>query len=188
MEKIKYFSLLFLIFITISACSTKEPATEVPGGYPIDGDTEAIIDPEIYSMDSGYPVDESTTQSHSVPDDLVIPTPSDGTAVVHGVLISLSGDNTPYIAPALYLGTLLTSNNENGNGVYLGSLSIDEDPEGQQASNGKFVFTDVPPGNYGLFIWTPVNAFIIKDERSTELIIIDVNADETYDLGKIFVP
>ncbi len=188
MEKLKHFSILFLIFITISSCSTKEPETEVLGAYPVDGDSEVIIDPEIYSMDSGYPVGELTTQSHSLPDDLVIPTPSNGTAVIHGVLISLSEDNTPYIAPALYLGTLLTSNSDNGNGVYLGSISIDDDPEGQQASNGKFVFTDIPPGNYGLFIWTPVNAFIIKDERTTEPIILEVNADETYDLGKIFVP
>jgi hypothetical protein len=50
------------------------------------------------------------------------------------------------------------------------------------------MFTDVPPGNYGLFIWTPVNAFIIEDENSSTPIIIEVKSGETYDLGTIYVP
>jgi hypothetical protein len=186
MKKYLYLSILMLMIFVISSCTTNELATETEdtGAYPVDGNPLATLDPEIYAADAGYPIEDSTSQAHTMPDDLDIPAASEGTAVVHGELISLSAENSPYIAPALYLGSLLTSEN----GAYLGTISVDEDPEGLQASNGKFVFTDVPPGNYGLFIWTPVNAFIIKDEKTTEPIILEVTAGQTYDLGTIYVP
>lgn len=185
MKKYLHISILILMIFVISSCTPNELATETEeaGAYPVDGNLPTL-DPEIYATDAGYPIDDSTSQEHTIPDDLDIPAPSEGTAVVHGELISLSAENSPYIAPALYLGTILTSES----GTFLGSISVDEDPEGLQASNGKFVFTDVPPGNYGLFIWTPVNAFIIKDEKTTEPIILEVTAGETYDLGTIYVP
>ena len=187
MKKLKYLSILLLMIFAISSCTTvNEPTKESTEGYPIDGGAKATLDPEVLATDIGYPVDESTSQNHGLPEDLEIPAPSEGTAVIHGVLISLSDENSPYIAPALYLGTLLSANN--GEGPYLGSISVDEDPLGQQATNGKFLFTDVPPGNYGLFIWTPVNAFIIKDEKTTEPIIMEIAAGETIDLGTIYVP
>ena len=186
MKKFIHLSILLLTLFAISSCTTNELATETEdtGAYPVDGNVETTLDPDIFSTDVGYPVDDSATQTHTMPDDIDIPAPSEGTAVVHGELISLSAESSPYIAPALYLGTLMTSEN----GAFLGSISVDEDPEGQQASNGKFVFTDVPPGNYGLFIWTPVNAFIIKDEKTAEPIVLEVTAGQTYDLGTIYVP
>ncbi len=180
MKIVNYLLFVFLMLFAISACTAIEPTQEIAEGYPVD----ATMDPEVFSGDSGYPIDSPEAEAHVLPDDLDIPDPSEGTAVVHGKLVSLSSDNGPYIAPALYLGSVLSSEN----GIFLGSISVDEDPEGLQASNGEFVFTDVPPGNYGLFIWTPVNAFIIKDETTEEPVVLEVVAGETYDLGTIYVP
>ena len=180
MKKRKYHLLIFLVLFAISACTANEPTSEIADAYPVD----ATLDPEVLSGDSGYPIDSPEAEAHVLPDDLDIPDPSEGTAVVHGKLVSLSGGNEPYIAPALYLGSILSSER----GIFLGSISVDEDPEGLQASNGEFVFTDVPPGNYGLFIWTPVSAFIINDEKTEEPVVLEVLAGETYDLGTIYVP
>ena len=180
MKIFNYLLFIFLMLTAFSACTVNEPTQEIADAYPVD----ATIDPEVLSGDSGYPIDPSIAEAPVLPNELEIPAPSDNTATVHGKLVSLSDGNEPYIAPTLYLGSILSSEN----GIFLGSISVDEDPEGQQASNGQFLFTDVPPGNYGLFIWTPVNAFIINDEKTKEPVVLEVFAGETYDLGTIYVP
>ena len=180
MKKVNYCLIVFLMLLTFSACTTSEPTQETVDAYPVD----ATIDPEVFSGDSGYPIDSPVAEAHVLQNDLEIPAPSNDTAIVHGILVSLSSGNEPYIAPTLYLGSIITTDT----GVFLGSISVNEDPEGLQASNGQFLFTDVPPGNYGLFIWTPVNAFIIKDEKTGEPVVLEVTAGETIDLGTIYVP
>lgn len=180
-------SILILCLFLLSSCTTNNQLTDTRDGYPISENPTFSAEILFDDASSAYPGEETEkSPTTELPKDLDIPAPSSETAVVYGTLLSLSEENAPYIAPSLFLGSILTS--EGNNDVFLGSISIDDDPMAQQASNGKFVFQDIPPGEYGLFIWTPVSAFIVKDESHAEPVLIEVEPGQTYDLGTIYVP
>ena len=182
---------IFLIFLfclpLLTSCTGNGKTVNQTIGYPISNDYTASTDESINEGNYAYPGGESkNNETMELPDDINIPTPSQQTAVIYGTLLSLSQDSSPYIAPSLFLGNILTS--EDNNNIFLGSVSIESDPMAQQASNGKFVFTDIQPGKYGLFIWTPVSAFIVKNETDAQSVIIDVEPGEIYNLGTIYMP
>jgi len=51
-------------------------------------------------------------------------------------------------------------------------------------NTGRFLFTDVNPGQYAIIIWSPFGGNLLSDE-SGATILVTVNADEIKDLGVI---
>lgn len=183
-------TLAFLI-LSAAACSPDQP-TEAPletqTGYP--AESGAYPPPDyVGDIDSGYPIDtDLDAVSDYYVDEITLPEPGENTGVVYGTLLTASGDKTPYLAPTLYLGRFLASESGEDDAPMLGSLSIEEDPKGIQAVTGEFFFDQVPPGRYGLFVWSPASAYILEDTEAGESLIIEVLAGETVDLGTIYIP
>lgn len=190
----KNFALIFFILISLSLLLSCKPdplheeTTDalLPLAYPSSTETTLIENSDI---DYGYPINE--VQQYEIeyyPEVVVIPEPEQKTGVVFGRLLS-ANSNEPYLAPALYLGKLINPEETNENLPKAFSVTSEIAPKALQALNGTFVFTDVDPGPYGLFIWSPMGYFLVNDVTNVEddQIIVIVTAGEQLDLGDIFV-
>jgi hypothetical protein len=49
------------------------------------------------------------------------------------------------------------------------------------------MFTDIEPGEYRLFLWSPMSLVLIKDVVTSEEIVIFVTAGEITDLGDVVI-
>ena len=183
--KIKISIILVCFMVFLSSCSNSGVTSEIPTTYPIDNSSSTSKDVDAL-YDSHYPVEEITEDSNLLTQ-ISISEPTLGYATVHGTLISVSQNNTAYIAPSLFLGEVISSTASESD-LIVGSISIESDPIAQQAINGDFIFVDVEPGSYGLFIWTPASAFIIRDAQTNQPITFTTNPNEIIDLGIIYVP
>ena len=175
------------LFAVLTACAHQgeTPLSEV--GYPLP-DEATNQQESLYELNSGYPPDiVEQQQTEYFVEEIIIPLPEEGQAVVHGRLLSIT-DEMPYLAPSLYLGSVLKPDSDSEDAPLLTSISIDDDPVALQAIDGNFVFNHVSPGEYGLFLWTPMSAFIIQDAKTGNAVLIDVKPDEIYDLGTVYVP
>jgi hypothetical protein len=113
---------------------------------------------------------------------LVVPTPSSGKAVVTGILLIGGEDKQPYLA-TLYLGPTIPPSTPD----YPPMISFSEksDPLAvQDVDTGRFLFSDVSPGQYGMILWSPFGGNPLVDENG-DTILFSVNADEVKDLGII---
>jgi len=183
--------LLILILVIVNAivsCSSQEQQLEQGEGYPIADVT--TTDSDLYNTDSGYPIEYQSSeqdQDFFYVSEITIPSPQEDLAVVYGTLLIVD-DDLPYLAPSLYLGQILKPDDDPESTLILSSVSIEEDPIAKQSVDGVFVFVDVPPGQYGLFIWTPMSLFLIEDVETDQPIIFEVESGESLDLGTIYVP
>ena len=162
--------------------TTQSPA-ELETSYPLDQPQER---PTIDYSDQGYPVEEQGSSSEYV-DSLTIPTPDETSAVVLGQLIE-QATNAPYLAPGLYLGALINTDPDDPELPSVFSISTDNDPKAVQALDGAFVFSEVPPGQYALVIWSPMSLNLVKNPATSQELLIEVAAGETLDLGTIVIP
>lgn len=190
-----------VILLLISSCNNQSNKTDnginssstaypISPGYPLESEDQ-MESAQSPGMDNSYPIEseEKPSDNGNLTTQISIPTPSEDRAVVYGTLRSLSQGDSPYIAPALYLGTLIKPDGDDSQDApKISSISPEVDPLARQASNGDFVFVDVPPGDYGLFIWTPASAFILENEKTSQAITVKVEGGKIYDLGTIYVP
>lgn len=136
-----------------------------------------------------YPIDEeylNTPVNQEYPKTLTIPTPEKDTGIVFGKLVN-SESQEPYLAPMLYLGRYIHPEEEVEGMPRAISLTTEVDPKAIQAQDGTFVFTNVPPGDYGLFIWTPMSLVLVKDSENVknENVVVIVRGGKLTDLGTI---
>lgn len=186
--KLKHAFTTLILAIVLVSCKSQTHQMDNVEGYPI----EDISTDQSFSNndDSGYPIEYKSSEQEQAEyyvSEIVIPSPEGNLAVVHGTLLTL-GDNLPYLAPSLYLGQILKPDDEPESTLILSAISIEEDPIAVQAVDGKFVFIQIPPGEYGLFIWTPMSLFLIEDVETGQPILVDVKPGEILDLGTIHVP
>jgi hypothetical protein len=154
---------LFVGVLTSVACRTSNV-----GPLP---STEAVSEP-------------TPVQNDPVP--FAIPTAASGLAVVTGRMVMMDPLGKPYLT-GLYLGNTLYAAEE-AESPPLVSFSELESPEAvQDVETGQFVFTDIPPGEYALIIWTPVFSMIVIDPDTGHEMIFQVEADQLKDLGTISV-
>lgn len=182
---------LLTLIIQLSACNSSTSKTTPSTGQDSTLSTaypEPIITTQELSMDAGYPVDRAEGDVYEeYPLSIEIPTPSGGKGVVTGQLV-FSANQEPYLAPALYLGSYMQPEEDSGNLPQAISVTIETDPKAIQAQDGTFVFSDVEPGRYALFIWTPMNLMLIRDlEGSAGDYTFVVAPGEILDLGTINV-
>jgi hypothetical protein len=111
---------------------------------------------------------------------LVIPTPNEGKAVITGQLLIGGEGGEPYIA-TLYLGPTVAPSTP----TYPPMISFSEDTDLraiQDVDTGRFVFTDVAPGQYAIILWTPYGGNPLVDENEAT-VMFSVSAGEVKDLG-----
>jgi hypothetical protein len=193
---LKCFIWLFVLVFVVSACqdevSDLDPAGEESS---VDSSSEAIAPIEPYpaktvtlpSVAEPYPaaITPTTMTVEEATEILDIPTPTTDLAVVTGLLLRESGDG-PYLT-TLYLGNTIYANGQEDSPPLV-TFSEGESPAGIQDPNtGRFLFTDVPPGEYGIINWTAVVSSLVHDAETQQDLLFEVKANEVKDLGVILI-
>ena len=102
---------------------------------------------------------------------------------ISGRLLQLKqGSTQPFKDAPLYLGGLVKSDK----GVEsMGSMSRQTAPKTTADDQGNFVFKDVPPGRYTLWLDTPRGAIMLNDPKSGSNFIIDLQGGQVKSLGEL---
>lgn len=154
---------------------TTEPNTDQTtdtnsNGYPIDVQSSYPVSGQIMPL-----TDEEQNET------LPIPQPSNNAATVSGVILDIMTQQAP-AESNLYLGLMQETNK----GLPVITLDRDKAPVTTPLKNGQFVFTEVPPGTYGVILFNPDASFLVDDPQNTELsLMLTVEAGQTIDLGTI---
>jgi len=122
--------------------------------------------------------------------DLDFPAPAAGTGIVCGRVVS----NTPvtgyfmagdfYLAPVIYSKATLEDGSEID--VPFISLNVGSDKLADiKTEIGEFVFLDVPPGEYGVVIYTPLQSFLFHDGTGQNTLMFEVTPGEIEKLDTI---
>lgn len=116
-----------------------------------------------------------------------IPTATTQSGVVTGRLLTPDEHGKPYIS-VLYLGNVIRSSN-NLSSLPLISFSEQYSLKGNQdPQTGQFYFSNVPPGEYAIILWTPAISMPLKDPKTKQEIIFRVEPGKVIDLGTIIIP
>lgn len=197
MKQIFQTLLLFILIFSLSSCTAATPTPDAPAAVPTTAaieSTPALGVQEGYPAASGsggptdaYPGPVSPTQDlmGAFPQAVNVPEPKEGLGVVTGRLIELS-TNQPYLAPTLILGTLVFASDPNAAPPLVG-YSEETDPKATQDLSGKFIFTDIKPGSYGIVVWTPGSHTLVNDSQGNT-VQVTVEAGKVVDLGNVYVP
>jgi len=106
---------------------------------------------------------------------------------VTGRLVANSDRTDPYLATSIYLGKAIEANLTD----YPPLISLDTatDPSAIQAKNGEFVISDIPPGTYGLIIWSAFSQTVIQDPAKEGYpLLVKVTPGKVVNLGIIELP
>lgn len=182
------FILLFLVGCSKPTATPTETETVletplIPVGYPYPYPVVEVTD--IYTPDPGYPSPMVTPFFADLPESLEIPEPSSDTGVITGQLLTPGPGGEPYYA-TLYLAQTIEAS-EAGYPPII-SFSENENPVAQQDKSGRFLFINVPPGEYALAIWSPISSTVIQDPDTGDYLVFEVKAGEITDLGVISIP
>jgi len=58
-------------------------------------------------------------------------------------------------------------------------------PKAVADDQGRFVFSNVPPGNYGLILDVITSSYLLMKPDSEEVLLIEVSAEKQVDLGTL---
>jgi hypothetical protein len=187
---------IVMIAVVIVGCATSNPnqtpwitdspqaSTQSAYPYPM----ELPMTPVLNSAYPGPIEDNETlniTPTHSnIVTELIIPTPSSGNAVITGQLL-VGGDQNQPLITSLYLASTIPASTPGASSIV--NLLKESDPIAiQDVRTGRFMFGDVPPGQYALVVLTVVGEYALKDSAGN-IIIFTVNPGETKDLGVITI-
>jgi hypothetical protein len=152
--------------------------------YP---EPESTINSELANNQNSYPQNEDSSSNFDYYPEIVnIPTPNKDTGIVTGRIL-YSSTQEPYLASALFLGKYIHPKEEIEGIPQMISINTEVSPKAIQAQDGTFVFTNVNPGDYGLFFWTPMGFIPVKESADSidENIYIVITPGELIDLGTI---
>ena len=116
--------------------------------------------------------------------------PSSDSGTVCGMVISetpatkylLAGDF--YLAPVIYSKAKLEDGSEID--IPFVSLNVGSDKVADiKTESGGFVFLDVPPGEYGVVIYTPVQSFLFHDGAGQQTLMFEIAGGEVKRLDPI---
>ena len=194
MKNIKYFLSLFIVSLIIAGCGTKKtptvnvvvqtPKSPVESVYPYPYAFEPTpatqVDQAYPGPSTGQQVPEAAYTPEYHVTNLVIPTPGSGKGVVTGQLLIGGEADHPYLATLFLASTIPPSTPDYPPMI---SYSEEDDPIAvQDVNTGRFLFSDVAPGQYAIIIWSPLGGFPLEDKDGTS-VLFTVNAGEVKDLG-----
>jgi len=164
-----------------SVSPTVPPETVVDSGYP------APVSDDGYPALEGYPEPENESdQSGVVVGDVDLPQPSEGVGTIGGTLaLEIFDDGTyrPASVAALNLATILYDSN--GDAAMLRSNDGDLQAEFLD-TGGIFIFSNVPPGTYGLMADIGISKFTLTDENG-EPIFVTVEQSQVTDMELVLL-
>lgn len=110
-----------------------------------------------------------------------LPKPAPGLGVVYGKVVDSQTNQAP-AEGLIYLGKVESMDN----GSPLVALDRQKAPRGIPITDGRFAIADVPPGEYGVILFTPDISFLLDDALGKSL-FVTVTENQTFDLGEIRV-
>ncbi len=122
---------------------------------------------------------------------LEIPEPDEESGIVYGRLIAETPGARSLLSSIIYLApvepTIVTTESGDEIEVKFIGLVPDRDPQADLTNDqGEFAILNVPPGEYGIVLWTPVDSYIVPDEE-TSFLYLTVEAGEALDLGDVVI-
>ena len=112
------------------------------------------------------------------PTQTAVPTPASDTAVVAGT-VETEDLGDPMQGVQVFLGEPIGSGSEEP--VF--GLDPASAPGAQTDVEGHFVISDVPPGDYGIILWSPVNSILARDPETGDALRVSVDAGDVVDVG-----
>lgn len=112
-----------------------------------------------------------------------------GTGAVTGMLLlHTEAGEVPVSGEIVALGTVLTNTEGLEVAVRYNPQTRDDAPTSPKTitdENGFFVFSDVPPGRYGIVLDIVLSSFILRKPGTTEDLFITVEPDTQLDMGPL---
>lgn len=106
---------------------------------------------------------------------------TEDTGAVSGFL--LRGDPPEAVQPGLlYLGEVIADSE--GTAI-MASVDKQLAPKAATGPSGRFMFTHVPPGQYAIVLDLISSSVILRDPTTSEDLLIDVEAGQITDLGRL---
>ena len=136
------------------------------------------------SGQASAPDTPNATPTGNTPD-TGIPTPASdqvGTVVGHLINTKPQGAPAPLSSAPVYLGIILKSQQGAEGLVQLSKASA---PKAIVDEQGRFVFTNVSPGRYGLMLDTPQGAILLNKPVTGESMIAEVVGGKVFDFGEL---
>ena len=116
---------------------------------------------------------------------LAIPTPTDTTAVIHGIIISKETKNPP--EAIFYLAANSTANTTDAPAVL--AFSNQNSPRAEVTETGEFVFRNVEPGQYAMMLWFPSKEpYFVPATDGQDYLWVNAKPGDTLELGEVIVP
>lgn len=163
------------------------------GGCTVDGqrinttnDVSTAYPGSTLSGSSSYPApnnDPEKIVETYFPEKINVPEPKLGFGNAIGILL-VEGSDQPYLG-GLLLGEVLYSDSTEAPPLI--QFSEETSIRALMDQTGLFLFTDVPPGEYGIIIWSPTGGTLLTDIKTGEMVKVTVIANKITDLGKIFI-
>lgn len=156
------FLLLICLGVFLGCQPTSQPTSEVsPLTSPLSTEESPLPTPTEDSFD--------------------VPTPATDSAVVWGQVVDQVTGQAP-LDSTVFLGKLTSMDT----GTPIVSLHRTDAPGAMLTGDGRFVIADVPPGEYGVVLFTPDISFLVDDGEGGSL-LVEVEPGQTLDLGRIEV-
>ena len=155
-----------MIWFTISACGNDGP-----------DETESPVSP--ISPQNAPAIAQST----ATPVPLEIPTPSPGTSTVHGLIKSTTPETRAVLAGDIYLAAIIYTDGQHR--LPFMSLDPNNDPKATLRNEAnEFAIVNVPPGEYGIIVHTPISDYIVPDGEGG-FRTLELQENTVIDLGLI---
>jgi hypothetical protein len=175
-------SAVLLLSIALSACQ------QLPTSNPTQSPLAAVT--PLASEASAIPLPKATmvTPESAVSTGKVVittvPAASAGYGIVLGTILEKPSGAPPTEA-VMYLGALVGVQDN------FPLVTVDQQTSPKaipSVDTGRFIFLDVPPGEYGLVYWTPDTSFPVEDPNKPGItLILKVRPGATEDVGTVQV-